>query len=88
MTFTTIKTFLKKNLEPPLGEIGPVIKVQPLFYSGEDRGSEILVTQSCPTSYDPMDCSPSGFSVYGVLQARILEWVVISFSRGSFQPRD
>ena len=62
-------------------------KVQPPFYSGEGRGSGILVAQSCPT-YDPMDCGPSGSSVYGVLQARILEWVAISFSRGSSQPRD
>ena len=35
-----------------------------------------------------MDCSPPGSSVYGILQARILEWVAISFSRGSSQPRD
>ena len=39
--------------------------------------------QSCPTLCDPMDCSPSGSSVHGILQARILEWVAISFSRGS-----
>ena len=44
--------------------------------------------QSCPTLCNPMDCSPPGSSVHGILQARILEWVVISFSRGSFQPRD
>ena len=37
---------------------------------------------------DPMDCSPPGFSIHGILQARILEWVAISFSRGSPQPRD
>ena len=36
----------------------------------------------------PMDCSPPGSSVHGILQARILEWVAISFSRGSSQPRD
>ena len=36
----------------------------------------------------PMDCSPSGSTVYGILQARILEWVTISSSRGSSQPRD
>ena len=34
-----------------------------------------------------MDCSPLGFFIHGISQARILEWVVISFSRGSFQPR-
>ena len=37
---------------------------------------------------DPMDCSPSGSSVYGISQARILEWVAISFSKGSSLPRD
>ena len=40
-------------------------------------------TQLCPTVCDPMDCSPLGSSVHGILQARMLEWVVISFSRGS-----
>ena len=44
--------------------------------------------QSCPTLCDPMDCSLSGSSVYGILQARILEWVAMSFSRGSSWPRD
>ena len=41
-----------------------------------------------PNSCNPIDCSPPGFSVHGILQARILEWVAISFSRGSSQPRD
>ena len=42
-----------------------------------------LVAQSCPTLCDPTDCSPPGSSVHGILQARILEWVAIPFSRGS-----
>ena len=42
--------------------------------------SESEVTQSCPTLCDPMDCSLSGSSVFGILQARTLEWVAISFS--------
>ena len=46
------------------------------------------VIQSCPTLCDPVDCSPPGSSVHGILQARILEWVAISFSRGSSWPRD
>ena len=46
------------------------------------------VTQSCPTLCDLMDCSLPGSSVHGIFQARILEWVAISFSRGSYQPRD
>ena len=46
------------------------------------------VAQSCPTLYDPVDCSLPGSSLHGILQARILEWVAISFSRGSSQLRD
>ena len=42
--------------------------------------------QSCPTLGNPMDCSPPGSSVYGILQARILEWVAMPFSRGSSPP--
>jgi len=42
--------------------------------------SFVLVPQSCPTLCDPMDCSPLGSSVHGIFQARILEWVAISFS--------
>ena len=41
--------------------------------------------QSCPTLCNPMDCSPPGSSVHGILQARILEWVPISLSTGSSQ---
>ena len=44
--------------------------------------------QSCLTLRNPMDCSLPGSSVYGILQARILEWVAISFSRGSSRPRN
>ena len=40
-----------------------------------------LVTQSCLTLCDPMDCSPPGSFVRGILQARILEWVAIFFSK-------
>ena len=44
--------------------------------------------QLCLTLLDPMDCSPSGFSVHGALQARLLEWIAVPSSRGSSQPRD
>ena len=47
-----------------------------------------LVTKSCLTLLDPMDCSPPGSSVHELLQARILEWAASSFSRGSSRPRD
>ena len=52
------------------------------------KESESEVAQSCPTLCDPVDCSPPGSSVHGILQARILEWVAISFSKGSSRPRD
>ena len=45
------------------------------------------VSQLCPTFCHPMDCSPPGFSVHGILQARILEWVAIPFSKGSYRQR-
>ena len=47
-----------------------------------------LAAKSCPSLWDPMDCSPPGSSVHGISQTRILEWVAISYSRGSSQPRD
>ena len=48
---------------------------------------KVLVTQLCSTLCKPMDCSPPGSSVYEILQAGILEWVVIPFSSGSSWPR-
>ena len=49
---------------------------------------ESEVAQSCPTLCDHMDFSPPGSSIHGIFQARVLEWIAISFSRGSSQPRD
>ena len=46
------------------------------------------VAQSCPTLCNPMNCSLPGSSVHGIFQTRVLEWVAISFPRGSFQRRD
>ena len=46
------------------------------------------VAQLCPTLCNPLDCSPPGPSVHGILQARMLEWVAMPFSRGSSRPRD
>ena len=48
----------------------------------------VVVAQSCPTLCDPMDCNPPDSSVHGIFQIRILELVVIPFSRGSSHPRD
>ena len=54
----------------------------------KERKKEREVTQSCLTLCDPMNCSPPGSSVHEIFQARVLEWVAISFSRGSSQTRD
>ena len=48
----------------------------------------VLIAQSYLSVFYPMDCSPPGSSVHGILQAKIFEWVAISFSRGSSQFRD
>ena len=50
--------------------------------------TETEAAQSCLTLCDLMDCSLPGSSFHGIFQARVLEWVAISFSRGSSQPRD
>ena len=51
-------------------------------------GARILILKWCQTPCDPVDCSPWGSSVHGIFQAGILEWVAISSSRGSSQPRN
>ena len=58
-----------------------------LSVSVSESESENEVAQSCPILCDPMDCSLPGSSIHGVFQARILEWVVISFSSRSSRPQ-
>ena len=58
--------------------------MQKLFFAS----SFVLLAQLCQTLCDPMDCSPLGSFVHGILQARILESVAMPFSRGSSRPRD
>ena len=58
------------------------------FLTHVPRVVKVLVTQSWGWLCDPMNCSTADSSVHGILQARILEWVAISSSRGSSQPRD
>ena len=60
---------------------GPAAAVSP------ENFMSMIVAQSCPTLFDPMDYSPLGSSVCGILQARILQWVAIPFSRGASQPK-
>ena len=55
---------------------------------GEHVEVKVSVAQSCPTVCNSVDCSPPGSFVHGILQARILEWVAMSSSRGSSRPRD
>ena len=45
---------------------------------------KVSVAQACPTLYDPRDCGPPGSSVHGILQARVLEWVAVPFTKRSF----
>ena len=69
----------------PLGQntINPLVTC--VSFTGKkerkkERKKEKKIAQSCPTLFDPMDCSLPGSSVHGIFQARILEWVAISFS--------
>ena len=55
----------------------------PLSQPGKMKSSEVLVTQLCPTPWDSMEYSQPGFSLHGILQARILEWIATPFSRVS-----
>ena len=52
------------------------------------HAQEVLVAQLCLTLCDPRDCGLPGSSVHNISQARMLEWVAISYPRGSSQPRD
>ena len=54
-----------------------------LIFTATLCGTEVKAAQSCPTL-----CNSMGYTVHGILQARILEWVAFPFSRGSSQPRD
>ena len=90
------------GLNPGSGRSSGEGKGNPLQYSylgnpmdrGAFRATVLGVTKwkcwslSCVRLCDPMDCSLPGSSVHELLQARILEWVAISFSRGSSRPRD
>ena len=66
-----------------LNELGYRVLSHPPYSS-----VKVLVTQSCQTLCDPINCSTPGSSVHGILQERILEWIAILFSRGSSWPRD
>ena len=83
----------KRQRQKPMG-VGSVGGRETRREGGKEFGKMLrinvlcLVAQSCPTLWEPMDCSPPGSSVHGILQARILEWVVMPSSWGSSWPRD
>ena len=68
------------ELQPDTTRAGPPVTTQSAWVCS--------VSQSCPTLCDPVDCTPPGFSVRWIFLAIILEWVAISFFRGSSQARD
>ena len=75
--------FLPTILIPACASLSPAFH---MMYS--TCRSKVLVPQSCLTLCNPMDYSPTDFSVHSILQARILEWMAFPFSRGSSQLRD
>ena len=80
----------RMEMKPQEGNTGLAGKVDEPWGKSLENESEVkvLVAQSCQTLCDPMDCSPPGSSVHGILQARVLEWVAILFSRISSLRRD
>ena len=86
---TIFKSFFfeQKNLFKQGNAELEVIRTPPTGAWGDFYAESVmLVAQSCPTLYDPMYWSPPGSSVLGILQARILEWLAIPFSRGPSDP--
>ena len=91
LKLTIINNFLILNI-PSVFEFPPVISEMAFYISYSNWGSKNIHTlnlvaaaakslQSCPTLCDPIDSSPPGFPVPGILQARTMEWVSISFSK-------
>ena len=96
------RTHLKRNLcewtcTEQVSTVIIIIKISVSLTSIQAKMSKLVtmlkvkvseVSQSCPTLWDPLDCSLPVSSVHGIFQAGVLEWVAISFSRGSSQPTD
>ena len=70
-----LKLNIKKKKKTKIMASGPIVL-------------KVLIARLCSTLCDSMDCCPPDSSIHGILQSRILEWVVIPFSRGSSSPRD
>ena len=73
---------------PGIEPESPTWHIDSLWLSHLGSQYVCLTTWLCLTLCDPMDCSPPGSSVHGILQARKLEWVAMPFSRGPSRPRD
>ena len=73
---------------PRAGDLGLISGQGTKIPHATQHESESEVAQSCPTLCFPVGCSLPGSSIQGIFQARVLEWVAISFSRGSSRPRD
>ena len=75
-----LKTLIpwKKSYDQPRQHI----KKQRHYFTIKGLSSDNEVAQSCPTFCNPMDCSLLRSSIHGIFQARVLEWIAISFSRG------
>ena len=83
------KQQLKLDMEQQTGsKLGKdyvkAVLLSPCLFKLYAEWSESEVAQSCPTLCNPVDCSLPGSSVHGIFQARILEWVAISFSRKEY----
>ena len=76
-----------KEVSPALQNFSTLTAATKKGYKEKQHRPLVLVAQLGPTLCDPVDCSPPGCSIHGILQARILEWVAIPFSRGSSRPR-
>ena len=77
-----------KEINPKYLLEGQMLKLKLQYFGHRIWRAHWQVVPSCPNLCDPMDCSLPGSSVHGIFQARVLEWVAISFSRGSSWPRD
>ena len=71
-----------------LGNSAVTTGLEKVCFHSSPKERECEVVQSCPTLCDPMDCSLPGSSVHGIFQTIVLEWIAISFSRGSSRPRN
>ena len=80
--------FLFQGIFPSQGLSPGLLHCRWILYQLSHKKVKVLVAPLCLTLCDPVDCSPPSSSVHGISQARILEWVAISFSRGSYRPRD